>query len=110
MRTLWWLLTVVAKLAWIPAVVMIFFSTPPDGGLWAIIEANRISATVFACFTVSAAVGAMRNPPDGFYNWFFRFANAMTANLRAELFRQAGQGRRDDNPAPREARDGSAGL
>jgi len=41
-----------------------------DSGFLELLVINRVSVTIFAGFTVAAAVGAMRDPPDGWYKWF----------------------------------------
>jgi hypothetical protein len=50
-----------------------------------LITDHQISATFLLMYTFSAAVSAMRNPPDGFYNWFYRFVGTM-ANVPATEF------------------------
>lgn len=34
-------------------------------------------AVVLMCLTATTAIGAMRNPRDGFYAWLFRFLTGM---------------------------------
>lgn len=51
-----------------------------EAGLLELIILNKVALTIGALFTISAAVSALRDPPDGWYKWFYRFANMMTAN------------------------------
>lgn len=51
-----------------------------EAGFLELILLNKVALTIGAMFTLSAAVSSMRDPPDGFYKWFYRFSNTMTAN------------------------------
>ena len=58
-----------------------------EGGILAMIMAHPIVFTACALYTLFAAVTAMRNPWDGWYNWFYRFSHAMVALAEQELNR-----------------------
>lgn len=77
---------VVAVAAGSPIATLAIFVSA-EAGLVELLILNRVPITIFTMFTVAAAVSAMKEKPDGFYKWFYRFANIMTANIPREFMR-----------------------
>lgn len=61
-------------------VLLVFAVFATDITFAQLLADHQVGATALALFTFSAAASAMRDPPDGFYKWFFRFINTMSAN------------------------------
>lgn len=79
-----WLAQFGALAGYLPLLALVIFAAA-DTTLLQLIADHQVSVTWFGGFTAAAAVGALRNPWDGAYNWFFRFANTMCANIPQQL-------------------------
>jgi hypothetical protein len=56
-----------------------------EGGILTLFLTHPIVATAAMIYVLTAAVTSMRNPWDGFYNWFYRFSHALLAVAQKEL-------------------------
>lgn len=79
-----WLAKFAALAGYLPLLALFVFAAA-ETSLIQLVSDHQIGVTWFGGFTLSAAVGALRNPWDGWYNTFFRFANTMMANIPQQL-------------------------
>lgn len=49
-----------------------------EAGFMELLFLNRVPITIAVCFLFAACVRAMRNPWDGWYNWFYRVTHSVT--------------------------------